>query len=373
MPSKVLHLIYSFYHGGAEHLIGTLIPASAGGRFEHAVCVMSSGGQPMDELRAAGVRIDAMGKKRGADAAFLPRLISFIRKAGPDIINTHNNSASLWGTAAVTAGRLDIPIVRTEHRPWLPGELPFLHRTSYPFLARRAARIITVSDHARLSFLASFPALEGRFVTIHNGISTERFESLPDRESCRRWFGFPEKAFIVGTIGRLVAIKNHRLLLDAFIEIRKRVPDAHLAILGDGPLEMDLKRHAAENGAGRNVSMIPGSPEVPRFLRALDVFTLTSDSEGLPLTLLEACASSLPVAATSVGGIPEVIEHGVSGLLVGRGDRDALVDEISALALDPLAGASLGAAARKSVAARFTADICASRTSSVYGQVLGED
>ncbi|HSG28566.1 MAG TPA: glycosyltransferase, partial [Candidatus Krumholzibacterium sp.] len=240
-------------------------------------------------------------------------------------------------------------------------------------LARRASKIIAVSDHARSSYLSAFPSLEGRFVTIHNGIRTERFESLPDRESCRKWFGFPEKAFIVGTVGRLVGIKNHRLLLDAFIRIRENVPDAHLAILGDGPLEMDLKRHAAESGAGRNVSIIPGSPEVPRFLGALDVFTLTSDSEGLPLTLLEACASSLPVVATSVGGIPEVIEHGVSGLLVGRGDRDALVDEISALALDPRAGTALGAAAKRAVVAGFTAGICASRTSSLYGQVLGLD
>ena len=139
------------------------------------------------------------------------------------------------------------------------------------------------------------------------------------REQCRKWFGLPRGALVIGTVGRLVPVKNHLLLLGAFARVKSSVPEAHLAILGGGELENAILAEAARLGLRESISIIPPTPAVPLFLGALDIFALSSNYEGLPLSILEAYASGLPAVATSAGGDPR------GGR--GRGERISLPAE----------------------------------------------
>ncbi|MBN2071058.1 MAG: glycosyltransferase, partial [Candidatus Krumholzibacteriota bacterium] len=313
---RIAHIVYSLYHGGAEHIISTLLRCGDDRTFEHFVFVLSSGGDLVEEIEKHGGRVFLLGKKKGIDRSLPRALSSLIRETGPDILHLHNSSAGIWEAISSLLIRNRIPVIRTEHRPWLPADLPFFHRVSYRFFARRARTIITVSEHAHRSFEACFPTLADRIVTIRNGICLSPYKDPLPPEKGRKWFGLPTGSPLIGTVGRLVPVKNHMLLIEAFSTVKKEFPEAHLAILGQGPLETSLRSLASSLGVGSSLSILPATPKVSTFFSALDLFVLSSDSEGLPLTLLEAMASALPVVATSVGGIPEVISDGEDGYLV---------------------------------------------------------
>ena len=376
MKIRILHIIYSFFDGGAEHLIANLASRADPARFVHGICVLGSGGKMVADLRRKGVGIALLEKRTGPDPMIVRRISRHISTVLPDIIHLHGCPAGFWGTAASFFGGKNIPIVRTEHRPWLPGDLPFLYRSTYRWQATRASRIIAVSEHAQRSFLASFPALGEKFVTIHNGIDPGNFDKEArggrSREQCRKWFGLPRGALIVGTVGRLVPVKNHLLLLGAFARVKSSVPEAHLAILGGGELENTILTEAARLGLRESISIFPPTPAVPLFLGALDIFALSSNYEGLPLSILEAYASGLPAVATSAGGIPEVVEDGVNGYLCPPEDAAALAAGIAKLAASPSLRAEMGEKGRRRIAEHFTASRCVAETEKVYSRVLSD-
>lgn len=374
LKTRILHIIYSFFDGGAEHLIASLVSNADSKRFVHGICVLGSGGKMVADLRREGVDITLLEKRKGPSPGIVRSISWHISTVLPDIIHLHGCPAGFWGTAASFFGRHGIPIVRTEHRPWLPGALPFMYRSTYRRQAARASRIIAVSEHARRSFLASFPALEDKFITIHNGIDPgdfdERGRAGRSREDCRRWFGLPRSALVIGTVGRLVPVKNHLLLLGAFARVKSSVPEAHLAILGGGELENAIISEAARSGIRESISIIPPTPAVALFLGALDIFALSSNYEGLPLSILEAYASGLPAVATSAGGIPEVVEDGANGYLCPPGDAAALAAGLIRLAESPSLRAEFGGNGRRRIAEHFTASRCAAETEKVYSRVL---
>ncbi len=370
MKTSVLHIIYSLYRGGAERSIETLLLGSSAGKYIHTVCALEDGGDLVHRFRSLGTEVVVMEKSRRGRLSLLPRLSSLIGRTKPDILHLHNSPAGFWGTIASVTARPRIPIVRTEHSPWRPDGMNPVYRALYPRLASRASSIIAVSDHARRSYTDRFPFLGERFITIHNGIDPSSFLALPDKRICRSILSLPPDGMIAGTVGRLVPVKNHLLLLEAFATVRKAVPDSHLAILGDGSLEPALRLAAIELGIHTVVSFFPPTPEVARFLSSLDIFVLSSDSEGLPLTLLEAMASRIPSVATSVGGIPEVIRDGDNGILVPAGSPAALAGGMVELMKDRSKRLSVGDRGVETIKNRFSAERFIEETEAVYDKVL---
>ena len=370
MSYKVAHIVYSLYHGGAEHIISTMLRCGKSSSFRHSVLVLSSGGSLVEEIEKSGGEVFLLGKKKGFDPALPFRLASLIRKTAPDIIHLHNSSPGIWGTLASMLSRTRIPLVKMEHRPWIPKDLPIFHRYLYRYLAMKSEKIITVSEHARSTFSSSFPSLAGRIVTVLNGIDLDPFKELQPVEGCRKWFGFPLKSPLIGTVGRLVPIKNHRLLIDAFLNVKKAYPNAHLAILGQGPLEPSLRSYAASRGIAESLSILPATLDVYKFLSALDIFVLPSKSEGLPLTLLEAMASALPVVASSVGGIPEVIEDGEDGYLFASGSSSEITEKIVRIIEDPESAASMGIRGREKIFRNFGEKQFIDQIEAIYLEIL---
>jgi glycosyltransferase involved in cell wall biosynthesis len=151
----------------------------------------------------------------------------------------------------------------------------------------------------------------------------------------RRSLGIPPDVPSLGTIGRLCEVKRQDLLIRAFRRVRARVGDAHLLIVGDGPWMGRLRELAAELDLADRVHFAGYQPRPERFLRSMDAFALSSASEGMPLVVLEAWAAGVPVVATRVGGLPELVDDGRTGLLVDFGDEDALASALGDLLVEP--------------------------------------
>jgi len=188
---------------------------------------------------------------------------------------------------------------------------------------------------------------------IENGIDTELYTQPCDTESPRKALDIPPGVPIVGTVGRLSEIKRQDCLIRAFSRVRQSVPAAHLLLVGDGPLLhqlQDLVKRLKLTGfvhfAGYQAHSAP-------YLQMMSVFALTSRSEGMPQAALEASVVGLPVVASRVGGLPELINDGVSGVLFDPADEDALVRAITRLLNDPAEARKMGAAAKARVEARY--------------------
>lgn len=368
MKRRVLHVIYSLYRGGAERLIESQAAASGGG-YAYSVCALAGGGDLADSLRSMGVPVTLLCKRRPGDPGALGALASLVRRERPDLLHLHNAPGVLWGAAAAAAAGSRAPAVATMHNPWREG-LPAAYRLFFPMGFRRAARVVCVSEDVRRSFARRFPRRADRLVTIPNGVDLDLFASPPPREECRRRFRLPADVPVVGTVGRLVPVKNHLGLVEAFAALHEAHPAVHLAILGDGEMRQAIENRVADLSLHTHVSILPPTPDVAAFLGALDLFVLSSQSEGMPMTLLEALAAGRPIVATAVGGIPETIEDGRTGLLVPPADTGALAGALAGLLEDAGRAERLGLAGRTAAEERFGARLMTERIETLYDRLL---
>src|SRR5690606_37842155 len=188
--------------------------------------------------------------------------------------------------------------------------------------------------------------------------------------AARAALGLPADALVVGCVGRLVALKNHRLLLEQVPALAATFPRLHVVLLGDGPERAALERQARAPGFGGRVHFAGSRHDVPRLLAGIDVFALPSLTEGLSIALLEACAAGLPVVASDVGGHPELVRHDASGLLFPADDGPALRAALSRLLGDRPLRHALGSAARAWVAANASIEAMRANYDRLYAQAL---
>jgi glycosyltransferase involved in cell wall biosynthesis len=204
---------------------------------------------------------------------------------------------------------------------------------------------------------------------ISNGIDTTRFAPNPGaRRRLRQELGIPENAWVLGTVGRLAPEKNQGLLIDAVAPILD--PRRHLVIVGDGPDREALQARARDTFRSELIHFTGARGDVEALLACFDAFALTSESEGLPLVVLEAMAVGLPVVATAVGGVPDVIEPGRTGILVPASDRIALMKELLLLTTHPETTELVAAAGRRMVLERHSTAHMARDYEDLYRRIL---
>jgi glycosyltransferase involved in cell wall biosynthesis len=232
----------------------------------------------------------------------------------------------------------------------------------------RRVNAVAVGEVVRLSFRAYYRREPG--TAIRNGIDIAAFRRPEARLPWRKAHGFSEEDFLIASVGRLDPQKNPLALIDSFASAFTATPAAHLLLAGDGTLREAARQRAASHGLAARVHFLGVQTETAALLNAADLFALASDWEGTPLAVMEAMAAGLPVVATCVGGVPELVHHNEAGLLVSRGDTAAFAQSLARLAADPGLRAAMSAAAFDN-ARRFDIRIMVAAYAALFERLAG--
>ena len=281
-----------------------------------------------------------------ATASEARTLAAIIGEVRPDVVHLHSSKAGLAGRLA-TRGRR--PTIFQPHVWSFEAMRGVAARGAIAwerFALRWTSEVVCVSEGERATAVQAGLPPE-RLTVVPNGVDVDRFTSVtPERRAAaRRELGLPAEPTVVVCIGRLVDVKGQRRLVAAWPAVRARVPGAQLVLVGDGP-----DRTALEREVGHDMRLVGPLSDVRQWLHAADLFVLPTRTEAMPLSVLEAMASGLPVVAGAVGGIPELLETG----LIPPDDEDALVEAIASRLLDKAAAREEGARNRAHVESKYT-------------------
>jgi glycosyltransferase involved in cell wall biosynthesis len=368
---KVLALIDHLALGGAEMLLGQFAAASpAAGIRLSVTCLGEVGGNPAAKpLHAAGIEPVVLNTPQRLGLGALVAVRRHLADVEPDIVHTHLGSAGFLGSLA--ARSLHVPSISSIHAISRPSDLRSRARMRLVAAARRrgAARIITVSEAARQAYLARGWDSPHRVVAIHNGI-----DAVPEPgagAAVRRELRIDSDAVVLGMFSALRPEKGHDVAIEALGLLRTRFPKLRMVIAGDGSIRADLSRLAQP--LGDSIVMTGPRFDVMRLLDATDLYLQPSRADAFPTTLLEAMAASVPVLATDVGGIREIVVHDRTGVLINAPTTaEQLAEAIGALLDDPRRRRDLADAGRRRYEDRFTADPWVRRTRALYDVVLSE-
>jgi glycosyltransferase involved in cell wall biosynthesis len=328
------------------------------------------------EIRAAGalvVQVPGLRRRISPldDARALWWLYRFFRRTRPAVVSTHTAKAGTLGRlAALAAG---VPVrVHTFHGHVLDGYFgparTALFRQIERVLASCTTRVVAVSPEIDAD-LRRLGIGRGRLTVVRPGFDLERLAG-GSRQSLRAELGLPPDAPLAGIVGRLVPIKNHRLFLEACRRVHDRLPDARFLVVGDGELAADLRACAARLGLAGVVLFTGWRRDLADLYAALDVVICSSLNEGVPAALIEANAASRPVVATDVGGVSDLVDHGVNGLLVPSGDAAQLADAVAGLLADPDRAERMGREGRRVAHDRYGARRLIAETEALYRELL---
>jgi glycosyltransferase involved in cell wall biosynthesis len=337
---RLIHVVDSLEFGGLERVVTDLaIEQHARG---HQVSVFSinhtQGFAP--ELARAGVQVLIGGKNKPFDLNVMRTLRHAAKSV--DVVHAHNFTPNYYGASALLGLPRKPVLVGTCHDMGTRlsnAKLRFIYKCSLT----QTARLAMVGQQVYDRYVGSGMVTKERATTVLNGIPVERFQTSPARrDSARQKLGLRPEDIVIGCVGRLVGLKNHQLLISVLPALLAQHPDVRVVIVGYGELEDTLKAQAASLGVSAHVHITGQRNDVADLLPAFDVFALPSQTEGLSIALLEACATSLPVVASAVGGNPEIIHDGSTGLLVPSDDAPALQQALNRLLDDATLRQSLG-------------------------------
>jgi glycosyltransferase involved in cell wall biosynthesis len=325
--------------------------AALGTPEEHRFAFPTASDQPGQMLRAGS----AVGR--------------WARAQGADLLHGHGVRWSpLFAAAALRSG---LPLVVTLHNLVPTGDdMALLPRIVLRTTLSRARRLIAVSEAVARSTRASLGSLR-RLVVVRNGVDLSRFDDsvLPDREEIRRTLGMPRNAPLAMCAARLSPEKGVAAFLEAAALVQQA--DAWFLVAGDGPLRPSLEQQIGLLGLTHRARLLGLRQDIPDLMRTADLLCVPSREEGLGLAAIEAMASGLPVVATHVGGLPEVVVDGETGFLVAPGDRAALAAAMTGLLANPEYARRLGRAGRERARAHFSHTAMTAATGAIYAEVLG--
>ena len=326
------------------------------------------------ELESLGVAVHDLGLKFYGQPAPLWKLRRIVREFRPALLHAHMPPAELYARFALlgTPAR-QLPMLITKHNEERFYDGP-CRKALARWVARRAEKVIAISHSVRRYMIETDPGLPAaQLVTIHYALEAAPYLAVPPERAAavRAEWGVPPEALLIGTIARLVPQKSLETLLEAFARFTKRpgAPPARLAIVGHGPLEGELRELARSKGLEGQVVWAGFREDIPAVAAAFDLFALTSIYEGFGLVLLEAMAAARPVVATRVSSIPEIVEDGVTGILIPPREPARLDEAFTALVAEERRRA-LGAAGRQRVLAHFVPARMFAETDSVYAECL---
>lgn len=368
---RLVYVVHSLDPGGTERL-ATDMALAFREEYDVRVICLDIPGLWADTLRRAGIPVHCVYRQAGLDPAVSWRIAALARRWDASILHAHQ--CTPWFYAALS--RLLYPAPRLlfeEHGRFHPETSSTARILVNRLLIRRLTHaFVAVSADVR-ERLVRYEGLRREDIdVIYNGVSARPAVTSQERASLRASLGATPQDLLIGTIGRFDAIKNLPMLVRAFAEAAANEPRLRLILIGDGPERSRIETLLAEMGVQGRVLLTGFRDDARRLAAALDLFVLSSFSEGTSMALLEAMSAGVPATVTAVGGNPEIVQDGITGWTVASDDAAALSRVLLALVSNPATAARRGAAAFSTFEERFTFDRMIERYRQQYRTLLGE-
>jgi glycosyltransferase involved in cell wall biosynthesis len=349
----VCQVLHGLQVGGAEILAARLARGLCG-TYRFVFACLDELGTLGATLRDEGFTVEVLGRRPGVDWRCSRHLRAFLRRERADLVHAHQYAPFFYATMARMPGGQS-PVLMTEHGRTFPDYPRPKRMLANRFLLARRDRVVGVGQAVRAALIANEGMPARRIEVIYNGIDLPSYTDSPrQREYVRRELGLGPDDLAIFQVARLDPLKDHATAIRAMTLLAGRHPAARLFLIGEGPEESAIRELARRNGLDQHVRFLGLRSDVPWLLPAADICLLTSVSEGIPLVLIEAMAASLPVVATGVGGVPEVVEGGRTGFISPSADHSSLAGSILTLAASPELRESMGRAGRERAAALFS-------------------
>ena len=370
---KVLALIKGLGGaGGAERLLATSLRYLDRDRFEYEVSYLLSWKDVLvPEFQRANIPVFCLNLNKAFDVRIIPRIARLLRERQVDILHIHSPFAGIVGRIASRLAPATT-VIYTEHNLW--ERYHWLTRPANRMTYRWNDAVIAVSQEVERSIRSNYTANASlKLRTIPNGVDTEQLAKVSrDARGVKDEFRVPPENRLVVNVASFTSKKRHVDLLRGAKEILKQDPSVTFLLVGQGPLQLDMKLEARQLGIDSNVIFTGFRPDVPRLVAAADLFVLSSLFEGLPISLLEAMGLGIPVVATRVGGIPEAVTDGVEGFLVEPLNPSQLADKVLELLHSPELLEQFSQNAARRIQEDFPLSKMVECTEDLYTQVLDE-
>ena len=311
-----------------------------------------------EEARKRQLRVEIVKMRGNFDPLAVARLLWMVHHYSVDIVHTHSSADSWMASTAAKISPRRPKVVRTRHL-----NASFNIRLIYSFMADR---VVTVGGSTRQYMIREKGIPAEKVMTIPTGIDLSVFNAEGDQGDLRQELGIPSQAPVFGTVSVFRRLKGHQVLLEATPEILRAVPGARLLLAGEGPQEKNIRRKIEELGIGKAVLMPGFREDVPRVLNTMDVFVFPSLQEALGTAILEALAMKRAVAASRVGGIPEIIEDGRTGFFIDPQNPTDIAGKVTLLLKNPELRRQMGDQGRRFVETHYDQRLMVRRLEDLY-------
>ena len=370
----ICQVVHSLHIGGAELLV-TELSRALRDRFRFVFACLDGDGPLAEQLRGEGHIVEVLNRRAGVDWQCGRRLTAFFREHNVAAVHAHQYTPFFYSLLARGLGRQP-PIVFTEHGRQYPDHPRLKRIVCNRLLLRPRDRVIAVGEAVRGALIANEGIPASRVEVLFNGVRLEPYRAAVNdpalRATVRRELGLADSDFVVVQVARLNELKDHATAARTIVRTTRQAANIRWLVVGDGELRTALEATVRDNGIGNVTQLLGTRRDVPRLLAAADACLLSSISEGIPLTLIEAMAARLPVVSTDVGGVAEVVVPEITGLLAPAGDDARLAEHLIQLDANRALAARLGRNGAVRAEDLFSFERMADGYARVFAETLGQ-
>lgn len=362
---KVLHVTYDMRIGGTEMVIKNLIDGSDKTKFEMSVlCIESPLGPFAEDLVADGILFHELNRQPGFDKTLIKNIREIIKKENIDILHCHQYTPWVYGVIAAILTKTKV--IFTEHGRFYPDTSSWKRKLINPILNKFTSQVTAISQATKQALVTyeNFP--ENEIEVIYNGIKGLESPSSASLVDLRNELGLSESDRCIGTISRFDPIKNHLMMLNAFSQCLEIVPNLKLLVIGDGEMRVQIEAEIAKLGIQDQVILTGYQTNPQKYLALMEIFLLSSFSEGTSMTLLEAMSLGKPCVVTDAGGNKEVISDGENGIVTENDDAVEFSKAILKLINDKVLLNQYGQASQKRFSRLFGVSVMVKQLTNLY-------
>jgi len=363
---KVLHVTFNMGIGGTEQVIRQLVQGMASEGVESEIlCIDGQLGPIGEALEKSGIPVHKVARKQGFDRSLITAIRKRVKEGQFDVVHCHQYTPWIYGWLAALGTQAKV--VFTEHGRFYPDRYRYKAMLVNPLMALLTPAVVAISNATKDALVTYEFIPRKKIQVVYNGISPLKRDDL-EVQKVREGLGIPLDAFVAGTVSRLDPVKNQSMMLRAFKEFYEKCPDSYLLMVGDGPDKDKLIALANELGIQERAVFTGFINNPVNYLSAMDVFLLSSHTEGTSMTLLEAMSLGIPSVATRVGGNPEIVDHGVTGILTEPDLSSAFSSAMNELYQDPVLRERQGKSAQKRFSEKFSSGAMVCLYRKIYGE-----